>query len=171
MRVLLAIALSLPLLASCATTHPPTRSGSHHASEQTPTERYEGYRSALVHAESLEELLPWTSKAVRVEMSKRPPSYRKALLADLQQRKVEDLRVTEEQISGTVATLSVEGWHVVDPSMGTRGFGKGKVILFREEGAWRVDDETWTLEGEDTTGITPRDWTPEPPKTKKSSKS
>jgi len=157
MRNLVALSLTL-LFAGCATTHPPTRSGSMLAKDQTPTERYEAYRTALEKAESLEELLPLTSTAVRVEMSKRPPSYRKALLSDMKTRKVEWMRVLEEQVSGDTASLSVEGVQVVDPMRGLRGFGKGKVVLLREDGAWRVDDETWTLEGEDTSGITPRDW-------------
>jgi hypothetical protein len=163
MRSLVALPIML-LLAGCTTTHPPTRSGSAVAKEQTPTERYEAYRVALERAEAMEEVLPLTSKAVRVEMSKRPPTYRKALLGDMQIRKVEWMRVLEERVFGDTASLSVEGVQVVDPMRGVRGFGKGRVVLLREEGAWRVDDETWTLEGDDTSGLTPRDWATKPKK-------
>lgn len=146
------------MLVACATTHPPTRSGSKVAAEQTPTERYEAYRSALAQASTLEELLPHTSKAVRDEMAKRPPSYRRALLSDLKLRSAEWLRVNEEDITGAQAFLTVEGRHVVDPTAGTLSYGRGKVTLLHEDGAWRVDEEIWTLEGTDTSGITPRNW-------------
>jgi hypothetical protein len=154
---LAALSLAVLLASGCA-ANLPTRSGSVQASVQTPTERYETYRAALDKAHSLEELLPLTSEAVREEMAKTTPAYRKALLSDMQLRKLEWLRVVEEQVSGDVALLIVEGEQVVDPLRGTRGLGKAKVILLREEGIWRVDDETWRLAGEDTTGITPRDW-------------
>ena len=163
MRPVLVLTFALSLTTACA-TNLPTRSGSVRATEQTPTERYEAYRATLDHAQVLEEVLPLTSDAVRSETAKRPPSYRKALLADLQLRKVDSLRVLEERVSGGVAFLSVESRTVIDPSRGTRGLGKGKVVLLREEGTWRVDEETWTIEGEDSSGITPRDWAVRKPK-------
>ena len=155
---LVSAVLSLSVV-GCA-SNLPTRSGSTSAAEQTPTERYESYRAALEHAQTLDELLPMTSAAVREEMAKRPPSYRQALLSDLQRRKLEWLRVVEQRVTGDTAYLVVQGEQVVDPSRGLRGVGIAKVVLLREAGAWRVDDETWTLAGEDTTGITPRDWAP-----------
>ena len=164
MRIFPSIALiSASLSIGCA-VHAPTRSGSPLAGEQTPTERYEAYRSTLDHARTLDEVLPLTSDAVRDEMAKRPRSLQRALLADMQMRKIEWMRVTSEEISGDTATLNVEGVQVVDPMRGARGFGHAKVVLLREKGAWRVDDETWTLEGEDTSGITPRDWAATEPK-------
>jgi hypothetical protein len=147
-----------PLTVACTSLHPPTFSGSSVPTEQTPTERYEAYRLTLDHAQTIDELLPLTSDAVRDEMAKRPAKFQKALLADLQQRKVAWLRVIDEQISGDTAVLRVEGAAVVDPSRGVSSLGTAKVILFREHGAWRIDEETWMLEGHDTTGITPRDW-------------
>jgi hypothetical protein len=163
MRVL--ALLSVPVLAlACTSLHPPTFSGSSVPSEQTPTERYEAYRSTLDHAQTLDDLLPLTSDEVRDEMAKRPPKFQKALLADLQQRKVEWMRVIDEEIAGDTATLRVEGAAVVDPSRGVSSLGTAKVTLLRERGAWRVDEETWMLEGHDTTGITPRDWAATPKK-------
>jgi len=146
------------LVVACTSLHPPTHSGSPVATDQTPTDRYEAYRVALDRAKTIDEVLPLTSEAVREQMAKSPPEYRKALLGDMQQRTCDDLRVLEENVSGDVASLTVEGVCIVDPMRSARVFGHGKVILLREKGAWRVDDEVWTLEGEDTSGLTPRDW-------------
>src|SRR5438067_2499609 len=120
MQTIRALGLSV-LLSVCASgcaSNLPTRSGSTSAAEQTPTERYETYRAALEHAQTLDELLPMTSTAVREEMAKRPPTYRKALLADLQLRKLEWLRVVEQRVSGDTAYLVVQGEQVVDPLRG-----------------------------------------------------
>ena len=155
-----ALVVALSLVGGCATLHSPQRTGSTNATEQSPTERYEAFRATLVHAKTLHALLPFTTEAVRLEMSKRPPSYHAALLADLQRRKVDWLRVVDEEVSGEVASLAVEGAGVVDPAKGTHGLGRAKVVLLREGGVWRIDEETWALDGDDSTGITPRDWVP-----------
>jgi hypothetical protein len=76
------------------------------------------------------------------------------------------MRVLDEDVSGDTAVLRVEGAAVVDPSRGTTSAGTAKVTLLHEHGVWRIDDETWTLEGHDTTGITPRDWAAAPTKKK-----
>jgi hypothetical protein len=167
MRALIAT-LTLSCLAGCAATSP-TRSHSLHAADQTPTERYEAYRTTLEHAEVLEEVLFLSTDAVRLEMAKTQPEYRKALLADMQQRPIQGLDVVEQVVSGDQAWLTVQGIGVVDPLRGLRTFGKGKVSLLREHGIWQVDEETWYLEGEDTSGITPRDWAvaPKPKSTSK----
>jgi hypothetical protein len=140
----LALLAILPLLGACA-MNPPTRSGSAVVSEQTPTERYEAYRAALTYASSLEELYPLTSKAVRDEMAKRPDDLRRSLLADLQARRASWLRVVDERVSGANARLTVEGEQIVDPSKGTKSFGHARVLLVREDGAWKIDEEVWTL--------------------------
>lgn len=141
----------------CA-TNPPTRTGSSVASVQSPTERYESYRAALAKAAALEELLPLTSHAVRDEMAKRPPAYRKAILKDLQSRDGGDLRVVDERVDGDVATLTVEGTQVVDAARGLRSHGRASVVLLRQDGAWRVDEEIWTLEGDSRGELGPAGW-------------
>jgi len=153
----LALLAIIPLLGACA-VHPPTRSGSATVSEQTPTERYETYRAALARASTIDELYPLTSKAVRDEMDKRPETYRRSLLADLQARRATWLRVVDERVSGAHARLTVEGEQVVDPNTGKKSLGRARVLLVREEGAWRIDEEIWTLEGDDSTGVTPSAW-------------
>lgn len=149
--------LGLASLLGCA-AHPPTRTGSAVASVQSPTERYESYRAALARAEQLEELLPLTSSGVRDEMAKRPPAYRKAILNDLKARDGGDLRVVDERVDGDVATLTVEGTQVVDPARGVRSRGRASVVLLRQEGAWRVDEEIWTLEGDGHGELGPSGW-------------
>jgi hypothetical protein len=144
MRPLALLAL-VSLLGACA-VHPPTRSGSAVVSQQTPTERYEAYRTALTYATSLEDLYPLTSKAVRDEMAKRPEDMRRSLLADLQARRASWLRVVDEHVAGANASLTVEGEQVVDPTRGTSSFGRARVLLVHEDGAWKVDEEIWTLE-------------------------
>jgi hypothetical protein len=161
MRSIYVIAL-VPLLAACA-IHPPTRSGSAIVAEQTPTERYEAYRAALAHASRLEELYPLTSEAVREEMAKRPEAFRSALLVDLQARRAEWLRVVDERVVGNNARLSVEGEQIVDPSKGTRSFGRARVLLVREGSTWRIDEEIWTLQGTDSSEIVPRAWSSKSP--------
>jgi len=152
-----ALALSCAALFACA-PNVPARSGSSVATEQTPTERYETYRSTLARAWSLDQLLPLTSRAVRDETDKRPESFRKALLADLQARKVAHLRVVEERVDGDHATLMVDAVTVIDPATKTRGPGRATVRLVRENGVWCVDEEVWTIEGKDGSGITPSGW-------------
>ncbi|MBI2390633.1 MAG: hypothetical protein HYV09_13670 [Deltaproteobacteria bacterium] len=153
------LALALPLgCASGAPSRPPLRTGSPLATAQSPTERYERFRAALATATTLDELLPFTSRAVRDETAKRPEPFKRALLADLRARTVDGLRVTEERVDGRVAKLRVEGVRVVDPARGTRAFGAAKVVLLHEDGAWRVDDEVWTTEGRDESELGPRSW-------------
>ncbi len=149
-----AIPVLVSLLAACG-VHPPTRTGSAIVSEQSPTERYEEYRAALARASTLEELYPLTTKAVRDEMAKRPESFRRSLLAELQLRRGTWLRVVDERVAGAHARLSVEGEQIVDPGKGTRSLGRARVLLVREDSTWRIDEEIWTLEGDDSTALTP----------------
>jgi hypothetical protein len=153
-----AAALAFGALGGCATTHLPTRTGSAVATAQSPTERYEFFRAALDKAEALEELLPLTSSAVRDEMTRRPPAYRKAILADLKTRGLGQFRVVAERIDGDVAWLTVEGTNLVDPEHNVRSHARGSVVLLRQDGAWRVDDEVWTLEGDSQGELGPQGW-------------
>jgi hypothetical protein len=153
-----ALAFGVPAsLAGCA-AHLPTRTGSAVATVQSPTERYESFRAALDKADALEELLPLTSSAVRDEMSKRPPAYRKAILADLKTRGLGQFRVVAERIDGDVAWLTVEGTNLVDVEHDVRSHARGSVVLLRQDGAWRVDDEVWTLEGDSQGELGPQGW-------------
>ncbi len=144
-------------LAGCA-AHLPTRTGSAVATLQSPTERYEAFRTTLDKAEALEELLPLTSSAVRDEMAKRPPAYRQAMLAELKTRGLGQYRVIAERVDGDVAWLTVEGTNLVDPEHDVRSHARGSVVLLRQEGAWRVDDEVWTLEGDSQGELGPQGW-------------
>lgn len=154
----LAVALAFACAPIACAHDVPTRSGSAVAREQTPTERYEQFRVRLARADSLDELLPLTSAAVRDETDKRPESFRKALLVDLKAREVEHLRVVEERFEGDRATLRVEATVVIDPERKTRGPARATVKLVREGGVWFVDEESWIIEGKDATGITPKGW-------------
>ena len=98
-----------------------------------PGDVYTAYTAAIGNATTIQELSPYLSRE------------RKSNERDLEALKAKVpagvLKLTAENIQGDKATLTVEATMTgaggkEEPSVGT-------VVLVREDGAWKVDQETW----------------------------
>lgn len=109
------------------------------ASYTTGSEFYLAYRAAFDQATSFDELLPWAAKARRDQIAKAPAGERAEAFAMV---KMFDDRinvtVVKETPSPDGAELQVEGI-----SAERRGKATGVITLVREDGAWKIDRESW----------------------------
>lgn len=108
------------------------------AEAKTPTQAYLDYREAVIKAKTLSEVLPHVSGAYRGMLEARPKKDQPVWLERLKESaNMKDLKITKETIDGDKCTL--EG-----TATSARGNAlKGKVLLVREGGAWKLDEEFW----------------------------
>ena len=98
-----------------------------------PGDVYTAYTAAIGNAVNIDELAPYLSRARRTS----GPQDLEAVKAKVPGGV---LKITAQEIQGDKATLTIEatiaaGGHEV-PSVGT-------IVMVREDGAWKVDQETW----------------------------
>jgi hypothetical protein len=123
----LVLALQLPAAAQPA------------ASYTTGSEFYLAYRAAFDRATSFDDLLPWAARARRDQIANAPADERAEAFTMV---KMFDDRVNvtvvKETPSPNGAELQVEGI-----SAERRGKATGVITLVKEDGAWKIDRESW----------------------------
>jgi hypothetical protein len=119
--VVLAIVAALPLIAQ------PT----------TATQFYRQYRAACDKATSLEDLLPWMSKAQKAKAASLSADRKKAMWGMMRSLDLRDIEVVKEGATPNGAMLDVT-------ATGPDGRAiTGRVTLVREDGAWKMQQEDW----------------------------
>lgn len=109
------------------------------ASYPSGSEFYLAYRAAFDRATSFDELLPWAAKARREQIANAPASERAE--AFVMVKMFDDrinVTVVKETPSANGAELQVEGI-----SAERRGKATGVITLVKEDGAWKIDRESW----------------------------
>ena len=108
------------------------------AQEQTATQFYQAYKAAFGNAKTIDELLPYMSKAKVEEIKQLPKAdWPKAFEMIKDFYVFSDEKVVKETKTETGATLNVEA---VDPD---KKKYKGTVTLLREDG-WKFSEEDWS---------------------------
>ncbi len=131
-RFLAPIAVTLALFGApaCGGSAPPA---SEAASARGPGDAYVAYVSAIGNAGNIGEVTPYLTSAGR-----------KQLATDLEAMKARVpggvLKIVDEQVAGDKATVTLtatlaQGGKEVPAS--------GTVVMLREGGAWKVDQESW----------------------------
>lgn len=107
------------------------------AAAKTPTQAYLDYCAALAKAKTLSDVLPHLSEAYRAMLESRPKADHPTWLKNLKESEVKDLKISKETIEGEKCTLEATGTSARGNAM------KGKIILVKEGGAWKLDDQFW----------------------------
>jgi hypothetical protein len=132
-RFLVLPALSLALLGApaCGGSTPPATETS---AARRPSDAYADYIAAISNASTLREVLPLVSAAAR-----------KRLATDLETLKAKApagrLKIIDEQLQGERATVTVSA--TLQDQTGKERPATGTVVLVREDGGWKVDQESW----------------------------
>lgn len=106
----------------------------------TPAEAYRAYRKAFDQAKTFEELWPFMDRATLARARAAPPKEAQGLfqlikgLAD-----VKNVQVVKETVTGDSAVLEAAG-----DNASTGGRSRATVKLVKEDGVWKVQQESWT---------------------------
>jgi hypothetical protein len=106
---------------------------------KTGGEYYLAYRAAFMKAKTIDEIVPWMSKQRRDQVAKESPADRKEMFDMI--KAFDDrtnVKVLKETPTGSGAELQVEGVSAESKAKGT-----GVITLVKEDGAWRIDRESW----------------------------
>lgn len=130
-RISFTIALLGTAAACGGTTQPATT-----ATASTPSDAYLAYVSAIGNAGSMSEILPFLSPAAKgragnLETVKaKMPGGRLLFLGD--------------RIEGNKATVTVKA--TIQDASKREVKAIGTVVMVRDDGAWKVDQETWVVD-------------------------
>ena len=128
-----AVAVAAALLAGAS-------AASAQGSSETASQFYMRYRAAFDKAKAFEEIAPFMSAKTRKDMESRPADQRKKMFAFVQvMSAVKDAKVVKEEKTAAGATLTVEAISTMEGGKTT-----GTITLVREDGAWKVDSESWS---------------------------
>jgi hypothetical protein len=106
----------------------------------TPTEAYRTYRKAFDQAKAFEELWPFMDKATLARAKAAPPKEAQGLFLLIKGLSdVKNVQVVKETVTGDRAVLEAAGDNA---STGNRS--RATVKLVKEDGAWKIQQESWT---------------------------
>jgi hypothetical protein len=106
-------------------------------SAKTPTQAFLDYDAAVRKAKTLAEVLPYLSAEYRAMLESRPKADQPVWLGRLKESPVKDLKVTKETVTGNKCTLEATGTSEKGNAV------HGKIILVKEDGAWKLDEQFW----------------------------
>ena len=106
----------------------------------TPAEAYRAYRKAFDQAKAFEDLWPFMDKATLARAKAAPPKEAQGLFLLIKGLSdVKNVQVVKETVTGDSAVLEVAG-----DNAGTGDRSRATVRLVREDGVWKVQQESWT---------------------------
>jgi hypothetical protein len=105
----------------------------------SPTAAYTSYRQALDKARSFDDLLPFMDKASRSKIEAASPEERQQGFAmGRALGEVVDVTIGKETVTGDTAVVEASGVQAF-----TGGDSHATVRLVKEDGAWKIAQETW----------------------------
>jgi hypothetical protein len=123
--------LGTAIVGACGGSTPPATDA---ASARGPGDAYVDYVAAIGNAGTLREVLPHLSAGGR-----------QRLASDLETLKTKvpagRLKIVDERRDGERATVTVAG--TLQDRTGKERPATGTVVMVREDGAWKVDQESW----------------------------
>jgi hypothetical protein len=103
------------------------------------TEAYAAYRTAFDKAKTVDEILPYASRAKRAAIEKEPAERRKHGFETAQElEQLAEFKVVKESPSGEEVILEAQG---------TTAYGAeatGRIVMVTEDGTYKVENEAWT---------------------------
>ena len=106
----------------------------------TPAEAYRAYRKAFDQAKAFEDLWPFMDKATLARAKAAPPKEAQGLFLLIKGLSdVKNVQVVKETVTGDSAVLEVAG-----DNAGTGDRSRATVRLVREDGVWKIQQESWT---------------------------
>jgi hypothetical protein len=131
---LLALSISILAAPACGGSSPPPTEA---AAPRAPGDVYTDYVSAVGNAGSAREVYPFLSSAAQ-----------KRVGGDVEALKARSpggrLKIMDEQIKGERATVIVSA--TIQDKKGKEQPSTGTVLLVREGGGWKVDQESWVAQ-------------------------
>lgn len=110
------------------------------ASEKSASvQAYLEYQAAVTKAATLDDILPHVSSAYRAMLTSRPKKDHPMWLENLKEGVMNDVKVSKDTITGNTCTLEATATSKRGNAM------KGTIILVREDKAWKLDEEFWTM--------------------------
>jgi hypothetical protein len=107
--------------------------------EKTASQFYTEYRAAFDKAKAVEDILPYMSAQRRKQVEATPADERKKMFGAIKiMGALSNVKITKESRTADGATLSVDAIDS-DKSKTT-----GTITLVRENGAWKVDKESFS---------------------------
>ena len=125
--------LTVLLVAVCSVVY----SGVLSAQAKTATEFYTDYLGVFAKAKSVDQLLPYMSASRRKEIESTPAGERAKMFEFIKMVQPTGVKVLKEEKTATGATLTTEGVDSDKKKM------TGTVVIVREGGAWKIQDESW----------------------------
>jgi len=105
---------------------------------KTASEFYLSFRAAFEKAKTVEEILPYMSKAVRAKIEATPAADRAKMFAfQKEMGKMSSVKILKETTTDEGAMLTVEG-------MADKEKMSGQIQIVKEDGAWKIGKESWS---------------------------
>lgn len=115
--------------------------------EETPGEIYMKYHKVLLDASNVQAIVPFMCKRVVNEINSTPEGERNMMFEVMKGMTPRTVQVTAESAKGDEATVKVTGGSPPTPdATGTNlreEKSEGSVKFIREDGAWKIDKESW----------------------------
>jgi hypothetical protein len=108
---------------------------------ESPFEAYKNYLLVIEKATTLEEITPFWTRRRLLELENNQEQDRQTLFYNLKFMKVKDISFFRDKIAGDHARLFVTGRFPLKNLD-----GRGKILLDKEDGCWKIDKEEWTYE-------------------------
>ena len=116
------------------------------ASSQTPNQTasdfYLKYRAAFDKAKSIDEVMPYMSKAMKAKVEETPAAERPKMFEMIKMMsKMSNVKIVKETQNEQGVMLSVE-------AVGEdRGKMTGQIQIVKEDGTWKMGRESWSSKG------------------------
>jgi len=104
----------------------------------SPSEVYRAFDTAVRKAQSVKDLLPYLTASKRAELEQLGEAEQIVKLSELRLGRPDKVKIKNEKIKDDEARLNVEGFYEFQELR-----IKGRVMLLREDGAWKFDGELW----------------------------
>ncbi len=112
--------------------------------QATPRGFYEAYNKAVINSHQLEDLAPYLTRGKMGELRKLPAQKQVALLHLMKMLAPRDLRIVREKNAAPGrAELYATGMAQGRPTDKQRQAAWGHIVLVREQGAWKLEEESW----------------------------
>lgn len=107
--------------------------------KQNATEFYMTYRAAFAKAKTIEDVMPYMSKAVRAQVEATPAAERPKMFEFVKQMagSMTNVKVLKETKTADGVTLTVEGMDGTEKMT-------GQIQILTENGEWKMGRESWS---------------------------
>lgn len=128
------------------------------AEPASPKQRYLEYHKALAAAEDVAAVEPFMSRKVVNEIRSTPEEQKAMMFELMKEMTPKTVQVVSEKIDGERAEVSLTGKSVDQAEIASGKVNEvttGTVKFVLEDGAWKIDKESWSTKVEDESSLQP----------------